>query len=177
MFTKKEMFFLTIYCGIIVICKMINGAEKDIYTPNKILKKNTSVMFRKVLYISVITFFIYALGFYIIADIPGLANRSFGYGSNFVEKGCVILYCLLNLIAQTAQLKRARNSREDSDSRCKKIMYICWKTALYSFTFVLLFSLMDLVNDHFIGMAAGTLYFIYNLCFLIFSLHKSTRAV
>lgn len=77
MYLGRFILFFTIYCGIIVFCKMVKGAEKDIYDPNYVLKKNTSIKTRKVIYFIVIFFFIYAIGFHIILDIPRLVNRDF----------------------------------------------------------------------------------------------------
>lgn len=56
---------------------MVKGAEKDIYDPNYILKKSTSIKARKVIYFIIILFFIYAIGFHFILDIPRLVNRDF----------------------------------------------------------------------------------------------------
>ena len=77
MYLGRFFLFFTIYCGIIVFCKMVKGAEKDIYNPNYVLKKHTSIKIRKITYFIVIIFFIYAIGFHIILDIPRLVNRDF----------------------------------------------------------------------------------------------------
>lgn len=77
MYFGRFFLFFTIYCGIIVFCEMVKGAEKDIYDPNYVLKKNTSIKVRKVIYFIIILFFIYAIGFHIILDIPRLVNRDF----------------------------------------------------------------------------------------------------
>ena len=77
MYFGRFFLFFTIYCGIIVFCKMVKGAEKDIYDPNYILKKSTSIKARKVIYFIIILFFIYAIGFHFILDIPRLVNRDF----------------------------------------------------------------------------------------------------
>ena len=64
---------------------MVKGAEKDIYDPSYVLKKNTSIKARKVIYFIVIFFFIYAIGFHIILDIPRLANRDFDMFSGKIQ--------------------------------------------------------------------------------------------
>lgn len=85
MYLGRFFLFFTIYCGIIVFCKMVKGAEKDIYDPSYVLKKNTSIKARKVIYFIVIFFFIYAIGFHIILDIPRLANRDFDMFSGKIQ--------------------------------------------------------------------------------------------
>ena len=77
MYLGRFFLFFAIYCGIIVFYEMVKGAEKDIYDPNYVLKKNTSIKTRKVIYFIIIFFFIYAIGFHIILDIPRLVNRDF----------------------------------------------------------------------------------------------------
>lgn len=68
MYLGRFFLFFTIYCGIIVFCKMVKGAEKDIYDPSYVLKKNTSIKARKVIYFIVI-FFSYTLLVFILFSI------------------------------------------------------------------------------------------------------------
>ena len=212
-------------------------AEKDIYDPNYVLKKNTSIKTRKVIYFIVIFFFIYAIGFHIILDILRLVNRDFiifsgkiqstekiednkysitienegelmnfdavyaenlyegnyieigcppnplymdivvknnnsitpiyqkYYGSNLLEKICICIYALVNFAVQFLQLQKAKNNNMISRNN----IYFLWKIALYLFTFVLMISLMNIVNNLCIGIFAAFLFTIYNLCYLIFS--------
>lgn len=241
MFVGRFYLFFTIYSGIIVICKMIESAKTDIYTPNDVLKKNTSIVFRKILYILVISFFVYALGFHIILDLPRLVNRDFmmyngyvqktekiseykynviiedsegiksfnsiygenleegdfiqialppnplygdivvkknnnitnlyqkHYGNNFKEKVYVFIYCLLNVVVQNRKLRKAKHYIQN---KAGKHIHKSWTITLYFFTFVLLLSLTNIINNFFMGILAGGLYFIYNLCYLIISVSR-----
>lgn len=217
---------------------MVKGAEKDIYDPNYVLKKNTSIKARKVIYFIIISFFIYAVGFHIILDIPRLVNRDFAiftgrienieeieenkydiiiendgesmsfdsvyaenlcegsyieidcpqnplymdivaknndnvtdiyqkyYGSNLLEKICICIYGLVNFAVQFLQLKKVPNNGMKS----KNSIYCIWKITLYLFTLVFMISLINIVNNLYIGLLAAVLFAVYNLCYLIFSI-------
>lgn len=85
MYLGRFFLLFTIYCGIIVFPEMVKGAKKDIYDPNDALKKNTSTKTRKAIHFIIICFFIYAIGFHFILDIPRLVNRDFTMFSGKIQ--------------------------------------------------------------------------------------------
>lgn len=238
MYFGRFFLFFTIYCGIIVFCEMVKGAEKDIYNPNSALKTYTSMKVRKVIYSIIIFLFVYAIGFHIVLDIPRLVNRDFVmftgeiqniekaegnkynivienggklrcfnnvyaenprkgsyveigcppnplymdivvksnnkvtniyqkyYGHSFFEKLLIIIYGFLNFIVQFRQIQKAKKLTYERDN-----INLLWEISLCLFTIVLLVSLLNIINNFFVGVFAAILFAVYNLCYLKSSYH------
>ena len=93
------------------------------------------------------------------------------YGSNSIEKVYVIFYCFLNFLVQAREFRKIKNNAGDS---WRKRIYVAWKAALYLFTFALLFSLANMIDNFIIGMFIGAMYVLYNMCYLV--LHVSRQS-
>lgn len=93
------------------------------------------------------------------------------YGSNSIEKAYAIFYCLLNFLVQAREFRKIKNNAGGS---WRKRIYVAWKAALYLFTFALLFSLANMIDNFIIGMFIGAMYVLYNMCYLV--LHVSRQS-